>query len=74
MQPTTNIRLMVCFREKPGQAGTKKVLFVDLNEARDDVVSGWQWHQPDPMQTIFTSLQTDSNVNSSIIYGLDAIS
>jgi len=42
---------------------------VDLNEARDDVVSGWQWHQPDPMQTIFTSLQTDSNVNSSIILG-----
>ena len=27
----------------------------DLNEARDDVVLGMQWHQLDHMQTICTS-------------------
>ena len=31
---------------------------LDLNEARDDEVLGWQWHQLDHMQTICTSLQT----------------
>jgi len=29
---------------------------LDLNEARDDRVLGWQWHQLDHMQTIYTSL------------------
>ena len=24
----------------------------DFNEARDDGVLGWQWHQPDHMQTV----------------------
>jgi len=27
---------------------------LDLNEARDDGVLGWQWHQLDHMQTICT--------------------
>jgi len=31
---------------------------LDLNEARDDVALGWQWHQLDHMQIICTSLQT----------------
>jgi len=38
---------------------------LDLNEARDDAVFGWQWHQLDYMQTICTSLQTDNNNNIS---------
>jgi len=38
---------------------------LDLNEARDDAVLGWQWHQTDYMQTIYTSLQTDNHTNTS---------
>jgi len=38
---------------------------VDLNEARDDGVFGWQWHQLDIMPTICTSLQTDNHTNTS---------
>ena len=37
---------------------------LDLNEARDDGVWGWQWHQLDHMQTICTSLQTDNHTNT----------
>ena len=36
-----------------------------LNEARDDGVLGWQWHQLDHMQKICTSLQTDNHTNIS---------
>jgi len=42
------------------QFGLKTSL--DLNEARDDGVLGWQWHQLDHMQTICTSLQTDISI------------
>jgi len=38
---------------------------LDLDEARDDGVLGWQWHQLDHMQTICTSLQTDNHTNTS---------
>ena len=38
---------------------------LDLNEARDAGVLGWQWHQLDHMQTICTSLQTDNHTNTS---------
>ena len=38
---------------------------LDLNEARDDGVLGWQWHQLDHMQTICTSLQADIHTNTS---------
>ena len=34
---------------------------LDLNEARDDGVLGWQWHQLDHMQTVCTSLQTNTS-------------
>ena len=34
-----------------------------LNEARDDGVMRWQWHQLDHTQTICTSLQTDNHTN-----------
>jgi len=34
---------------------------LDLNEARDDVVLAWQWHQ---LQTLCTSLQTDNHTNT----------
>ena len=40
---------------------------LDLNDARDDRVWGWQWHQMDDMHTICTSLQTDNNINTSIL-------
>ena len=33
---------------------------LDFNDARDDGVWVWQWHQLDHMQTICASLQTDS--------------
>jgi len=36
---------------------------LDLNEARDNGVLGWQWHQLDHMQTICTSLQRDNHNN-----------
>jgi len=36
-----------------------------LNQARDDGVWGWQWHQLDHMQTFCTSLQTDNRTNTS---------
>ena len=38
---------------------------LDLNEARDNEVLGWQWHQLDHMQTICTSLQTNNYTNIS---------
>jgi len=37
---------------------------LDLNEARDDGVLGWQWHQLDHMQTICTSLRRDNHTNT----------
>jgi len=46
-----------------------------LNEARDDGVLGWQWHQLEHMQTICTSLQTDNHTNSPSLnfYSPDAL-
>ena len=41
---------------------------LDLNEARDDGVSEWQWHQLDHMQTICILLQTDNHTNTSSLY------
>ena len=38
---------------------------LDLNEARDDGVLWWQWHQLDYMQTICTLLHTDNHTNTS---------
>jgi len=38
---------------------------LDLNEARDDRVLRWQWHQLDHMQTVCTLLQTDYHTNTS---------
>ena len=48
---------------------------LDVNEARDDGVWGWQWHQLDHMQTICTSLQTDNHANTSSlnVYRPDAL-
>ena len=42
----------------------KSKISLDLNEARDDGVWGWQWHQMDDMQTICTSLQTDNHTST----------
>ena len=38
---------------------------LNLNEASDDGVLQWQWHQLDQMRTICTLLQTDSHTNTS---------
>jgi len=48
---------------------------LDLNEARDYGVLGWQWHQLDHMQTICTLLQTDNHTNTSSLsfYRPDAL-
>jgi len=48
---------------------------LDLNDARDDGVLGWQWHQLDRMQTICTSLKTDNHINTSSLnfYRSDAL-
>jgi len=48
---------------------------LDLNEATDDGVLGWQWHQLDHMQTICTSLQRDNHTNTSSLnfYRLEAL-
>ena len=48
---------------------------LDLNEARDDGVLGWQWHQLKHMQTICTLLQTDNHTNTSSrnFHRLDAL-
>ena len=48
---------------------------LDLNEAGDDGVLGWQWRHPDHMQTICTSLQTDNHINTSSLnfYRPDAL-
>jgi len=43
----------------------KGKMSLDLNEARDDGVLGWQWHHLDDMQTICTSFQTDNHSNTS---------
>ena len=45
---------------------------LDLDEARDDGVLGWQWHQLDHMQTICISLQTDNHTNTSSLQFLQA--
>ena len=47
------------------QKGTTSL---DLNEARDDEVLGWQWHQVDHMQTICTSLKTDNHIDTSSLF------
>ena len=45
---------------------------LDLNEARDDGVLRWQWHQLDHMQTSCTLLQTDNHTNTSSLKFLQA--
>jgi len=37
---------------------------LDLNEARDDGIMGWQRHQLDRMQIICTLFQTDDHANT----------
>jgi len=51
-------------------------LSLDLNEAIDYGVLGWQWRQLDHMQTICASLQTDNHTNTSSLsfYRPDALS
>ena len=46
---------------------------LDLNEAREDGLLGWQWHQLDHVQTIYTSLQTDNHTSTSSLNFLPAV-
>ena len=48
---------------------------LDLNQARGDGFWGWQWHQLDHMQTIYTSLQTENHTNTPSLnfYRSDAL-
>ena len=46
---------------------------LDLNEAREDEVLRWQWHQLDHIQTTCTSLQTDNHNDSSFTQLLQAL-
>jgi len=48
---------------------------LDLNEAGDGGVLGWQWHQLDYMPTICTSLQAYNQTNTPSLnfYRLDAL-
>jgi len=56
----------VSFPGQPGLARYQKgKTSLDLNEARDFGVFGYQWHQLEHMQTICTSLQTDNHTNTS---------
>ena len=45
----------------------KRKTSLDLNEAGDDGVWGWQWRQLDHMQTICTSIQTVNHINTSSV-------
>jgi len=51
----------------------KSEIGLDLNEARDDGVWGWQWHQLDHMKTICTSLQTGNHTSTSSLKFLQAV-
>jgi len=53
----------------------KDKISLDLNEAREDRVLGWQLDQLDHMQTICTSLHTDNHTNTSSLnfYRPDAL-
>ena len=42
---------------------------LDLNDARDGGVWGWQWDQLDHRQTICTSLQTDNVITQFLQAG-----
>jgi len=60
---------MASFPEQPGLCPYQKgETSLDLNEARDDGVFGWQWHQLDHMQTICTSLQTDNYTDTPSLF------
>ena len=67
-------RLLLLLHRLNGLSRTTWVS-LDLNEARDDGILGWQWHQLDHMQTICTSHQTDNHANTSSLsfYGPDAL-
>ena len=56
-----------------GKVVPKGKLSLDLNEARDDGVWGWQWHQLNHMQIIYTSLQTDNHASTPTLSFLQAL-
>ena len=79
MLTDANITVSVCCR-KPSRSDwvsryRKGTTSLDLNEARDDGVLGWQWHQLDLMQIICTSLQTHNHTTTPSLrfYRLDAL-
>jgi len=69
-------RSTASFPGQLGWAGAEGKTSLDLNEARNYWVWGWQWHHLDYMQTICISLQTDNHTNTSSVnfYRPDAFS
>jgi len=58
----TDTHLMTSFARQPGQAGTRKVKPIWILMKQE--MMGWQWHQPDHMPIICTSLQTDNHAST----------
>ena len=56
--------LTASFQDNLGKPGKTSL---DLNEAREDGVLGWQWHQVDQMQTICISFQIDNHINTPLL-------
>ena len=66
----THTRLMVLFRDYPGEPVPERQTNLDFTDARD---SEWQWHQLGQMQ-VCTSLHTDNHASTPpLIYRLDAL-
>ena len=40
---------------------------LNLDEATDDGVLGWQWHEQDHMQTVCSAMQTDNTSSLSFL-------
>jgi len=59
-QTDTNIHLVTYFF--PGQSGNACAILY-FNKATNDGVLGWQWHWPNHMQRICTSLHRDNHLN-----------
>jgi len=59
----TDTRLTAFFPDQPRQASTRKAKPIWIVMKQE--MMGWQWHQLDYVQIIFTSLQTDIHSSTS---------
>ena len=65
----THSRLTAFFPGLPGYAGTRRISHSGFSETE---MMWWQWHQPDHMQVICTSLQMDNHASTSSLKFLRA--